>query len=172
MELSAVAPPPPCKEADELEELLREATQVFSDYVRTSRSAQAPVIIAKTVGELDLTIPEEDGVGPAGIWNDVRTICGAATNTWSERFLYKLYASPTPIGVLGEALMGLLNNNAHVFQASPIGALLERQVGRRLAELAQFPADTAAGLTFPGGSYSNLHALMVARNRRFPELKR
>ncbi|KAJ2456868.1 Glutamate decarboxylase 2 [Coemansia sp. RSA 2424] len=173
MELSAVAPlPPPCKEADELEELLREATQVFSDYVRTSRSAQAPVIIAKTSGELDLTIPEEDGVGPAGIWNDVRTICGAATNTWSERFLYKLYASPTPIGVIGEALMGLLNNNAHVFQASPIGALLECQVGRRLAELAQFPADTAAGLTFPGGSYSNLHALMVARNRRFPELKR
>ncbi|KAJ2891152.1 Glutamate decarboxylase 2, partial [Coemansia aciculifera] len=158
--------------ADELEELLREATTVFSDYVRTSRSAQAPVLRISERDTLDLALPEEDGVGAAGIWDDVRMICGAATNTWSERFLYKLYASPTPIGVLGEALMGLLNNNAHVFQASPIGTLIEAKVGRRLAELAKFPMDTAAGLTFPGGSYSNMHALMVARNQRFPELKR
>ncbi|KAJ2797616.1 Glutamate decarboxylase 2, partial [Coemansia furcata] len=158
-----------CKVADELEELLREASQVFSDYVRCSRDPQALVI--PRIEKLDLTMPEEDGMGAAGIWDDVRTICGAATNTWSERFLYKLYASPTPIGVIGEALVGLLNNNAHVFQASPIGALIEDKVGRRLAELAGFP-DTAAGLTFPGGSYSNMHALMVARNRRFPELKR
>ncbi|KAJ2883454.1 Glutamate decarboxylase 2 [Coemansia aciculifera] len=160
----------PCRVADELEELLREASQVFSDYVRSSRDPQAPVI--PRIEKLNLTIPEEDGMGAAGIWDDIQTICGAATNTWSERFLYKLYASPTPIGVVGEALVGLLNNNAHVFQASPIGALIEDKVGRQLAELAKFPADTAAGLTFPGGSYSNMHALMVARNRRFPELKR
>ncbi|KAJ2028628.1 Glutamate decarboxylase 2 [Coemansia sp. S610] len=161
---------PSGKVADELEELMLEASRVFSDYVRSSRDTKAPVI--PRIDELDLTIPEKDGIGTAGIWDDIQTICGAATNTWSERFLYKLYASPTPIGVVGEALVGLLNNNAHVFQASPIGALIEDRVGRQLAELARFPVGTAAGLTFPGGSYSNMHALMVARNCRFPELKR
>ncbi|KAJ2474136.1 Glutamate decarboxylase 2, partial [Coemansia sp. RSA 2320] len=45
-------------------------------------------------------------------------------------------------------------------------------VARRLAELAGLPAATAGGLTFPGGAYANIHALMVARNRRFPELVR
>ncbi|KAJ1725854.1 Glutamate decarboxylase 2 [Coemansia biformis] len=66
--------------------------------------------------------------------------------------------------------MGLLNNNAHVFHASPVGMLVESSVAAKLAELAGFPAQTA-GLTFPGGSYANMHALMTARNRRFPEIK-
>ncbi|KAJ2357537.1 Glutamate decarboxylase 2, partial [Coemansia sp. RSA 2618] len=105
-----------------------------------------------------------------GIWDDVRAVCAGATNTWSSQFLYKLYAAPTPIGVVGETLLGVLNNNAHVIRASPSGAAIEHAVATKLAQLAQFPA-TAGGLTFPGGSYSNLHALMTARNTRFPHIQ-
>ncbi|KAJ2851209.1 Glutamate decarboxylase 2, partial [Coemansia erecta] len=105
------------------------------------------------------------------IWDEIKQVCGLATNTWSDRFLYKLYAAPTPIGVVSEALVGMLNNNAHVFNASPVGVVVEAVVASKLAELANFPGKTAGGLTFPGGSYSNIHALMVARSQRFPELK-
>ncbi|KAJ1940564.1 Glutamate decarboxylase 2, partial [Kickxella alabastrina] len=161
-------------EADELHLLLSEAAKVFSEYARDSLHPHATIVTAATpsdiASQLDLTFPDS-GTGHPGIWKDIRNVCITATNTWSDRFLYKLYAAPTPIGVVSETLMALLNNNAHVFQSSPAGAVLEAAVGTKLAEMANFSTKTAAGLTFPGGSYSNMHALMVARNQRFPELK-
>ncbi|KAI7833615.1 pyridoxal phosphate-dependent transferase [Kickxella alabastrina] len=159
---------------DELHLLLSEAAKVFSEYARDSLHPHATIVTAATpsdiASQLDLTFPDS-GTGHPGIWKDIRNVCITATNTWSDRFLYKLYAAPTPIGVVSETLMALLNNNAHVFQSSPAGAVLEAAVGTKLAEMANFSTKTAAGLTFPGGSYSNMHALMVARNQRFPELK-
>ncbi|KAJ2697746.1 Glutamate decarboxylase 2 [Coemansia sp. IMI 203386] len=160
--------------SNELEELLNTATQVFGDYVRRSTDPQTQVVEPSSVEELlaklDLSFSNQ-GVGQQGIWQDINAICNTATNTWSEKFLYKLYSSPTPIGVISESLLGLLNNNVHVFRSSPIGTILEATISNKLAEMCNFPKDTASGLTFPGGSYSNMHALMVARNQRFPEIK-
>ncbi|KAJ2790709.1 Glutamate decarboxylase 2, partial [Coemansia guatemalensis] len=154
--------------AEELQALLAEASHVLSEYVRHSQQPGATVLRDKPSEilrkELDLTLFPEHGVGQSAIWHDVQAICAAATNTWNSGFLYKLYAAPTPIGVVGDALLGVLNNNAHVFRASPAGALIETAVAAKLAHLAGFPSQTAAGLTFPGGSYANLHALMTARN--------
>ncbi|KAJ1644980.1 Glutamate decarboxylase 2 [Coemansia asiatica] len=164
----------PTDPSKELEELLIKAAGVFGDYVKKSTDQNTRVVDACSVQELlskiDLSLNYQ-GVGQKEIWQDIKTICETATNTWNEKFLYKLYSSPTPIGVVSESLLGLLNNNVHVFQSSPIGAILEATISNRLAEMCNFPKDTASGLTFPGGSYSNLHALMVARNQRFPEIK-
>ncbi|KAJ2787644.1 Glutamate decarboxylase 2 [Coemansia interrupta] len=159
---------------EELRALLEDAAREFPAYVRQALAAEAPVggglSPASVSATLPLTFPST-GLGPS-IWHDIHLVLRTATNTWSPRFLYKLYASPTPIGVLSEALLGLLNNNAHVFASSPAGAVIERSVGRELCRLAGMPAETSAGLTFPGGSYSNMHALVAARNTRFPECKR
>ncbi|KAJ2764440.1 Glutamate decarboxylase 2, partial [Coemansia nantahalensis] len=166
---------PQASAADELQALLDEASRVFAAYVRRNQEPQAAVVSGKRAGELqhdlELDLFPEQGLGQRGIWGDVRAVCDAATNTWSGRFLYKLYAAPTPIGVVGEALTALLNNNSHVFCASPAGILIEARVAAKLAALAGFP-EQAGGLTFPGGSYSNIHALMTARNQRFPAVKR
>ncbi|KAJ2716808.1 Glutamate decarboxylase 2 [Coemansia spiralis] len=158
--------------ADELQELLGEASRVFADYVRQGQQPHAAVVSGRAVDALqrDLDLFPEQGLGARGIWGDVGVVCDAATNTWSSKFLFKLYAAPTPIGVVGEALTALLNNNSHVFRASPAGSLIEARVAAKLAALAGFP-EQAEGLTFPGGSYSNMHALMTARNRRFPAVK-
>ncbi|PIA12738.1 PLP-dependent transferase [Coemansia reversa NRRL 1564] len=155
--------------------LLAEASEVLSEYVQHSQQQDTTIFRDKPPEilrqELDLSLFPEHGVGKSEIWHDVRTICATATNTWNSGFLYKLYAAPTPIGVVGETLLGVLNNNAHVFHASPAGTLIETAVAAKLAQLAGFPSQTAAGLTFPGGSYANLHVLMTARNERFPEIK-
>ncbi|KAJ2553832.1 Glutamate decarboxylase 2 [Coemansia sp. RSA 1933] len=165
-------------ESKELQLMLNKASQVFSEYVARCQTDDAPIIgmdiatAEQMATEFAQRLGTNDSDGAGGeIWEDIKQVCDLATNTWSDGFLYKLYAAPTAIGVVSEALMGVLNNNAHVFNASPIGVVLEAVVAKRLAELANFPAETAGGLTFPGGSYSNIHALMVARNQRFPEIK-
>ncbi|KAJ1800215.1 Glutamate decarboxylase 2 [Coemansia sp. RSA 2399] len=164
-------------ESEELRMLLNKAADVFSEYVARCQTDETPIVALESSGaeELAAEFAQRISVSDTGagdkIWDEIKQVCGLATNTWSERFLYKLYAAPTPIGVVSEALVGMLNNNAHVFNASPVGVVVEAVVASKLAELANFPAKTAGGLTFPGGSYSNIHALMVARSQRFPGLK-
>ncbi|KAJ2762893.1 Glutamate decarboxylase 2 [Coemansia sp. BCRC 34490] len=176
---------PVSSESEELRRLLGKAANVLAEHVARCQAPGARIVpsaaeeegegkggvwaerLATEFGQLAAAT---EGVGD-GIWSEIKRICALATNTWSEGFLYKLYAAPTAIGVVGEALTAALNNNAHVFNGSPVGVVLEAVVASELAALAGFPAETAGGLTFPGGSYSNMHALMAARNQRFPEIK-
>ncbi|KAJ1856837.1 Glutamate decarboxylase 2 [Coemansia sp. RSA 1822] len=162
--------------AVELRELLTEAARVFSEYVQQSQQPGAHVsgriqgVIANAAQpESDASMFPDAGVG-SRVWDDVRDVCAGAANTWSSTFLYKLYAAPAPMGVVAETLLAVLNNNAHVTRAAPSGAAIERMVARKLAQLLGFPSE-ADGLTFPGGSYANLHALMTARNTRFPDVR-
>ncbi|KAJ2834617.1 Glutamate decarboxylase 2 [Coemansia erecta] len=162
--------------AVELRKLLTEAAHVFSEYVRESQQPGAQVsgriqgVIADAAhSESDARMFPDAGVG-SRVWDDVRDVCAGAANTWSSAFLYKLYAAPAPMGIVGETLLAVLNNNAHVTRAAPSGAAIERAVARKLAQLLGFPS-SADGLTFPGGSYANLHALMTARNTRFPDVR-
>ncbi|KAJ2655164.1 Glutamate decarboxylase 2 [Coemansia sp. RSA 1200] len=173
---------PVSSESEELRNLLGKAANMLAEHVARCQAPGARIVpsaeeeeevgsvwaerLAAEFGQLAAA----EGVGD-GIWSEIKRICALATNTWSEGFLYKLYAAPTAIGVVGEALTAALNNNAHVFNGSPVGVVLEAVVASELAALAGFPAETAGGLTFPGGSYSNMHALMAARNQRFPEIK-
>ncbi|KAJ1958745.1 Glutamate decarboxylase 2 [Linderina pennispora] len=172
--LSSLPSLSPESQAEELRALMSEAANVFAGYVDEAARDSSDVIKnaspQQLLAALDLRLPES-GVGRDGIWNDIHSICDSAANTWNKGFLFKLFASPTPIGVVGEGLTALLNNNSHVYESSPTATVLEATLGSKLAEMANFPTDTAAGLTFPGGSYSNMHALMTARNQRFCELK-
>ncbi|KAJ1723914.1 Glutamate decarboxylase 2 [Coemansia erecta] len=160
---------------EELRVLLEAAAREFPAYVQHALSAQSPIVASHSAASVAATLPltfPDRGLGATSIWADIHAVLSSATNTWSPRFLYKLYASPTPIGVLSETLLGLLNNNAHVFASSPSGAVIEHAVGRQLCQLANMPSETSAGLTFPGGSYANMHALVAARNTRFPECRK
>lgn len=65
----------------------------------------------------------------------------------------------------------MLNTNAHVYHVSPALSLIEVETARQFAHLFGFNDENAGGLTFPGGSSSNLHSMITARNTLFPETK-
>ncbi|KAJ1934089.1 Glutamate decarboxylase 2, partial [Linderina macrospora] len=139
-------------QGEELRTLLTEAADVFADYVNGATSDSGKAITEASAQQLLTTLDlglGETGVGHEGIWQDIGSICDSAAHTWNKGFLFKLFASPTPIGVIGESLTALLNNNSHVYESSPAGTVLEATVGAKLAAMANFPAETAAGLTFP-----------------------
>ncbi|HEV7238935.1 MAG TPA: aminotransferase class I/II-fold pyridoxal phosphate-dependent enzyme [Thermoanaerobaculia bacterium] len=70
-----------------------------------------------------------------------------------------LYDSAT-----ADLLISFTNNSTAVFEMSPIGTVIEKEIVRWLADLAGYP-ETAEGTAVSGGSAANLTGLMAARAR-------
>lgn len=79
----------------------------------------------------------------------------------------KLYAGTRPIGAVSELIIGVLNANVHVFHVSPVLTVMEKNLISRLGRLMGYES-RHGGFLCPGGSFSNLHALVTARNYFFP----
>lgn len=93
-----------------------------------------------------------------------------SVNTWNPGFMDKLYALNNPIGIIGDLILSILNTNSHVYTVSPVLSVIENEIGKKYANM-YFGVDTAGGLTFPGGSWSNITSMHMARSLRFPDTK-
>ena len=84
------------------------------------------------------------------------------------RYLGLVNSSPLPGAVLGDVLTSALNNNAGANHQSPSFSWCEQSVVRSFNKwLGLSPKH--AGLILPGGSYANLHGLILARESKFPD---
>ncbi|OAA73325.1 Pyridoxal phosphate-dependent decarboxylase [Cordyceps fumosorosea ARSEF 2679] len=177
----------PLNRAGELEHLLQAVQQLILPFVRAADDAAAekptgaipkgrPNVLVQTTApaelaaKLDLVLPAE-GQGADGLLLMIRRILDYSVNTWDQGFLDKLYASNTPVGVISDIILSILNTNLHVYQVSPALTVIEKATGRALARLFGFEGDFAGGITCQGGSSSNLTSLVVARNTLYPETK-
>ena len=86
---------------------------------------------------------------------------------WSPHHLNYLYAAPDPVGLIGDWLVSLLNSNVHAYEASPVFALAEIEVIRKLAKMIGYGSGSD-GIFCPGGSYSNMYAVYLALRHMFP----
>ena len=92
-------------------------------------------------------------------------------NVWSPNYLNYLYSSPDPVGLLGDWLVSLLNTNVHAYEASPVLTLVEIELIKTLAKTIGYPSDSD-GVFCPGGSYSNMYAMYLARKKLIPDTGR
>lgn len=105
------------------------------------------------------------------LFSHIDNVLKYSVNTWNPGFLDKLYASTNPIGVVSDIILSVLNTNSHVYTVSPVLSVLENYIGRKYAKLYFPNEETCGGLTFSGGSWSNITALHIARSLKFPETK-
>jgi len=75
------------------------------------------------------------------------------------------YFTPPPLlaSIAGEVLAQWLNQGVDVWQAGPVGALVEEEVGRWLCDLAGYDADSF-GLLTSGGVMANFIAMALVRD--------
>lgn len=108
----------------------------------------------------------------ASVEEVIDKVLSYSVNTWNPGFLDKLYASNNPIGVISDLILSVLNTNSHVYTVSPVLSVLENYIGKKYAQLF-FTNDqeTCGGLTFSGGSWSNVTSLQIARSLKFPDTK-
>jgi glutamate decarboxylase len=120
---------------------------------------------------LQLSLPTSPG-GRNALLSAIKQTFDFSVNTWHPGFLSKLYAATHPPGLIAELVLATLNTNVHVYSGSPVLTVVEKKVSKQLASM--FFGDgnpRMGGVTQPGGSASNLTAMLTARNTLFPETK-
>jgi L-2,4-diaminobutyrate decarboxylase len=88
---------------------------------------------------------------------------------WSNQLHHPSYMGhqvcpPLLDSATADLLISFVNQSTAVWEMSPIGTAIEKEVVRWLADRAGYPA-TAEGTTVSGGSAANLTGLMAARAR-------
>ncbi|MDC0673460.1 pyridoxal phosphate-dependent decarboxylase family protein [Nannocystis radixulma] len=113
--------------------------------------------------------PGDEPLDLAALTRAIEATIARSVRTLHPRFFNQNFAGADPIAVIGDFLGAALNTTLATYEAAPVFTLMERAVLARLAALAGWPAHE--GLFVPGGSFSNLHALQLARLRVDPEAR-
>jgi aromatic-L-amino-acid/L-tryptophan decarboxylase len=83
------------------------------------------------------------------------------------RFFGYITSSPAPIGMFGDFLAAVLNQNAGAWRLAPLATEIEGQAVRWIAELIGFPAG-CGGLLVSGGNMANFVCFIAARAAMAP----
>ncbi|HRU04484.1 MAG TPA: pyridoxal-dependent decarboxylase [Candidatus Brocadiia bacterium] len=117
---------------------------------------------------LDLSIPAR-GRGWDGLMPLLQAYIRATPKTATPRFLNQLYGGRLAPAAVADALASFLNNSMYTYKAAGLGVSVEDEVLAHMRRFAGF--DQGEGAFAPGGSVSNLMAMLVARNQRRPQAR-
>lgn len=106
----------------------------------------------------------EQGLGDTAL--EALTPLMEGTRAGNARFLAYVFGSGEPVGVLGDYVASVVNQNVTAWRSSPTVVSLERSVVRSLANAVGCPGFT--GSFTGGGSSANLMGLAMAREALAP----
>jgi L-2,4-diaminobutyrate decarboxylase len=104
------------------------------------------------------------GGAPADLMDLARLVARYSNQLHHPSYMGHQVCPPLVDAAVAEVLISFTNNSTAVWEMSPIGTVIEKEVVRWLADLAGYP-DTAEGTAVSGGSAANLTGLMAARAR-------
>merc|ERR1719481_2221523 len=90
--------------------------------------------------------------------------------TGHPRFFNQLSCGLDVISLAGEWLTATANTNMFTYEIAPVFILMEHEVLKKMREVIGF--SNGDSTLAPGGSISNMYALMVARQKLFPQHKK
>ncbi len=108
-----------------------------------------------------------DGIGMEEMMADFEQFITPGVNYWTHSgFMGYFNSSTTPAGMAAEMLITAINANCMTRLACPVGTDLEISTCKWLQQLLGLSEDFF-GIMYEGGSSSNFHALVAARNKYF-----
>lgn len=111
---------------------------------------------------------QDEGVGLPQVLAEVEThVLPASMTTPHPCYAGLVNSSPLPAAPIADLLVSMLNNNGGAYHQSPASTTAEEEVVRAFKHLLGYPA-SATGLLLPGGTFANLHGLLLAREAKFP----
>ena len=111
--------------------------------------------------EIDLSIGEA-GIDDEALFENLGEVMKRSPRTGSNRFFNQLFGGRDAPAVAGDLLATILNNSMYTYKAAGVHALIERELIDRMCRFVGF--ENGEGVFAPGGSMSNLQAMIVARN--------
>lgn len=156
-----------------VEALFQEAARLATRTVEESGDRRRPVVRhlepRALQAALELELPA-DGRGLDQALELARRTLHYSVATGHPRFLNQLFGGLDAAGILGEWIAALTNTSMYTFEAAPVGTVVELALLERLMRFVGF--EDGEGVFAPGGSIANLMAVLCARHRRFPHVKR
>lgn len=116
----------------------------------------------------DLSVPE-CGLDHSELIELLRKVILATPRTATPAFVNQLYGGRLWPATLAEMLTAVLNNSMYTFKVAGLQILIEQEV---IAEMLRLAGLTRGeGIFCPGGSISNLVAMLAARHFALPEAR-
>ncbi len=149
--------------------MIERALELVRGLVGTERTqgVARQVGAAALLGELDLE-PGAEGVSDDELIARLGAVIEATPRTATRRFWNQLFGGRDEAALVGDIVASALNSSMYTYKVAGPHALIERVLTDRMAGAVGF-AD-GEGLFAPGGSISNMCALVVARDRVRPEI--
>ncbi|XP_042893879.1 cysteine sulfinic acid decarboxylase-like [Penaeus japonicus] len=116
--------------------------------------------------QLDIT---KEGMTQARAKDFLEEVVRYSVRTQHPHFYNQFYGSIDEVALAGAWLTEALNTNQVTYEVAPVFILMERYVLAKLGSM--FGYDEVDGIFAPGGSISNLHAMLLARYKLHPEIK-
>ncbi|XP_067905947.1 glutamate decarboxylase 1-like [Heterodontus francisci] len=91
--------------------------------------------------------------------------------TGHPRFFNQLSSGLDIIGLAGEWLTSVANTNMFTYEIAPVFIIMEEVLLKKMFTMIGWSHNEADGIFSPGAAISNLYSILVARYKRFPEVK-
>ena len=146
---------------------LREAARIAERYIAEAEGdgPVAPLPPDRAQAGLPIDVPRS-GLGEAEALRRLEQLVLATPPSAGPRFMNQLLGGREPLAAAADAMAAVLNNSMYTYKAAGPQVLVERRLIERMLELSGMPGGD--GLFTPGGSMSNLAAMLIARNEMVP----
>ncbi|MGL4854466.1 MAG: pyridoxal phosphate-dependent decarboxylase family protein [Lentisphaeria bacterium] len=150
--------------------LFQKYTKLFEDVLLAEKLApntpySSPDEMLKSI---DITINTQ-GSNVDEILALLKSVAEKSTKTSSHTFFNQLFGGRIDIATVADMLATLLNISMYTYKVGTINVLIEKEVTQRMCQLANFP--NGEGIFTPGGSLSNMAAMIMARNEANHNIK-
>lgn len=156
----------------ETREFLQKIIDILLDYIELSYDRQEHVLEYHSPDKLkeliNMAIPH-DGVTLQHLIMDCATVLKYSVKTGHPHFMNQLSCGLDIIAMAGDWLTATANCNMFTYEISPVFIIMEHQVLKRMRHIIGFHRGDS--VMCPGGTISNLYAVIVARYKAFPEYK-
>jgi len=114
---------------------------------------------------------QESGASIDECVESIKTTMKYSLRSMHPFFMDKLYAGSDPIGQVAEWIVAILNTNVHVYHVAPVFSVMEVECIKLFGKEFGFKEEHIDGTLNPGGTMSNMMALLAARHEHFPHVR-
>jgi len=154
-------------------EFLKRVVEILLDHITVQNDRAVKILDFHSPDQLkevvDFGIPEEP-LNLDQLLVDCKDTLKYQVKTGHPRFFNQLSCGLDITSLAGEWLTATANTNMFTYEIAPVFILMEHEVLKKMREIIGFQGGDS--ILAPGGSISNMYALMVARHKLFPQHKK
>lgn len=158
----------------QISRFLEEISKIATKYVAEQTDSRSKVVDFHLPHQLMAAIGnsfelDENPRDLEQLLSDCRETLKYSVRTGHPHYVSRLSTGLDIVGLAGEWITAAANSNMGTYDVAPVFTLMEKMVLQRMLDMVYFTE--GEGIFAPGGSISNLYAILCARHNACPEIK-